>query len=260
LIYAVLTRPDVAYSISNVAMYMSKWGVRHYEHALRILKYLYTARNDKLTYRKWDGDVELACYVDANYRDERESGHDDKWCSQGGYLVFVGDCLVSWSSRRHRCRTLSSMEAEYVEAARGGQEVMWFRRLMKDLGHPQKAPTVMWEDNKAAIAFSKNQTCHDRSKHIDIRVYWLRDLVLEGSILMLHIATEDQLADFLTKHLRGPAHSKATTLILGGWPLGRNKGEKVHVVELLDDYLFLEKHASTTKHTKYMVIGDIECD
>ena len=95
----------------------------------------------------------------------------------------------------------------------------------------KRAPTVMWEDNKAAIAFRKNQTCHYRSKHIDIRAYWLRDLVLEGSILMLHIATEDQLADFLTKHLRGPAHSKSKNLVLGGWPLERNKGERVHIVD-----------------------------
>jgi hypothetical protein len=256
LIYAVLTRPDVAYSISNVAMYMSKWGVRHYEHAMRILKYLYTTRHDKLTYRRWTGPVELTCYVDANYRDERDSGHDDKWRSQGGYLIFMGDCLVSWSSKRHRCRTLSSMEAEYVEAARGGQEVVWYRRLLGDLGYPQDSPTIMWEDNKAAIAFSKNQTCHDRSKHIDIRVHWLRDLVLAGEILMLHIATEEQLADFLTKHLRKPAHIKARDTILGGRPLGRNKGETVNIVANLD--IFLGKHTFSTKHTM-IEIGDIDC-
>ena len=257
LIYAVLTRPDVAYAVSNVAMYMSKWGARHYDHALRILKYLYTTRNDKLTYRKWNGDVVVVLYVDANYRDERDSGNGDKWCSQGGFLVFVGDCLVAWSSKRHRCRTLSSMEAEYVEAARAGQEVVWFRRLLGDLGHAQDAPTVMWEDNKAAIAFSRNQTCHDRSKHIDIRAYWLRDLVLEGSILMLHIATVDQLADFLTKHLRGPANIKAKNLVLGGWPFERNKGEKANViVELLES--FEGKHTAKTYYT-HMMMGDIEC-
>jgi hypothetical protein len=74
---------------------------------------------------------------------------------------------------------------------------------------------------------------------------------------MLHIATEHQLADFLTKHLRGPAHSKAKILVLGGWPLQRNKGERVHIVELLDS--FVGKHNFRTHHTK-IVIGDIECD
>ena len=257
LIYANLTRPDVAYSISNVAMYMSRWGVRHYEHAIRILKYLYTTRNDKITYHKWDGDVELTCFVDANYGDGRDSGNNDKWCSQGGYLVYVGDCLVSWSSKRHRCRTLSSMEAEYVEAARGGQEIVWFRRLMNDLGYPQLSPTVMWEDNKAAIAFSKNQTCHDRSKHIDIRVYWLRDLVVDGAIVMMHIPTDEQLADFLTKHLRAPQHTKATGLVLGGRPLGRNKGESVKFVAKLSEFLDDERTQNT--YHKMFMVGGVDC-
>jgi transposase InsO family protein len=257
LIYVVLCRPDACFSISNSAMYMSRWGVKHYEHAMRILKYLYTTRHEKLTYRRWTGPVELTCYVDANYGDKRDSGNNDKWCSQGGYLMFVGDCLVSWCSKRQRCRTLSSMEAEYVEAARGGQEVVWFRRLLGDLGYPQEAPTIMWEDNKAAIAFSKNQTCHDRSKHIDIRVYWLRDLVLAGSIVMLHIPTGDQLADFLTKHLRKPGHEKARDTILGGRPLGRNKGELVNVVTTLDRFLG-DKHTFSARNSM-MTIGDIDC-
>jgi hypothetical protein len=235
LIYACLTRPDVQYSISNVAMYMSRWGVKHYEHAMRVLKYLYHTRHMTLTYKRWSGDVSIQCYVDANYGDGRDSGNDDKWCSQGGYLVFVGNCLVSWNSKRHRCRTLSSMEAEFVEAARAAQEVVWFRRLMKDLGHEQHSPTVVWEDNKAAIAFSKNHTCHDRSKHIDIREHWLRDLALNQVITMLHVATANQLADFMTKHLRAPAHKLARDIILGGLPLpkeGHAGREMVGIVQL----------------------------
>jgi hypothetical protein len=153
-------------------------------------------------------------------------------------------------------RGRESAIAREREAARGGQEVMWFRRLLKDLAHPQSSPTVMWEDNKASIAFSKNQTCHDRSKHIDIRVHWLRDLVLEGAIMMLHIDTEDQLADFLTKHLRKPAHVKARDLILGGRPLGRNKGEKVNFVATrLENSV---EHIFSNQNTM-IILGDIDC-
>jgi transposase InsO family protein len=250
LIYTGLTRPDVVYSISNVAMYMSRWGEKHYAHALRILKYLYHTRHKTLTYRKWSGDVALQCYVDANYGDKRESGLGDKWRSQGGYLVFVGDCLVSWSSKRHRCVTLSSMEAEYVEATRAAQEVVWCRRLLKDLGYEQKSPTVLWEDNKAAIAFSKNHTCHDRSKHIDIREHWLRDLVLGLDVRMLHVATVNQLADFLTKHLRAPAHILVTDIILSGMPLpqvGHSFLEIVNCVKFLN------------RKNSMFFMGDQEC-
>ena len=250
LIYTCLTRPDVQYSISNVAMYMSRWGVKHYEHAMRILKYLYHTRHKTLTYQKWKGDVVLQCYVDANYGDKRDSGYDDKWRSQGGYLVFVGDCLVPWSSKRHRCVTLSSMEAEYVEAARSAQEVVWFRRLMRDLGYGLKFPTVLWEDNKAAIAFSKNHTCHDRSKHIDIREHWLRELVSGQEVKMLHVATAHQMANFMTKHLRTPAQILATDIVLGGFPLpkeGHNIQEKINFVK------------TSIPKSGMLELGDIEC-
>jgi transposase InsO family protein len=256
LIYACLTRPDVNYAISNVAMYMSRWGVKHYEHALRVLKYLYHTRHNVLTYRKWKGDVTVQCYVDANYGDQRDSGANDKWCSQGGYLIFVGDCLVSWSSKRHRCRTLSSMEAEYVEATRSAQEVIWMRKLLDDLGHTQTSPTIMWEDNKAAIAFSKNQTCHDRSKHIDIRAHWLRDLVLDQMISMLYVATANQLADFMTKHLRGPAHIKARDIILGGLPLPQEGHDRGMVVNFA---LAKQKERCFRLRTGMREMGGIEC-
>ena len=129
--------------------------------------------------------------------------------------------------------------------------------MVQALIERQSAPTVMWEDNKAAIAFSKNQTCHDRSKHIDVRVYWLRDLVLEGDIVMQHIATAEQLADFLTKLLRGPAHKTARDVILGGWPLDRNKGEIVNSVANLEK--FLGKHTSSAKNIILIVLGDLDC-
>ena len=140
------------------------------------------------------------CYADANYGDERESPkEDDKWKSQGGYLMFVGGSLVSWSSRRHKCRTLSSMEAEHVEASEASKEVVWLRVLLEELGHTQLTPTILHEDNKACISYSKNNTCHDRTKHIDIRAYALRDRVREGTIELSHIDTKYQLADMLTK-------------------------------------------------------------
>ena len=91
------------------------------------------------------------------------------------------------------------MEAEYVEASEAGKEVVWLRSILEELGHTQHAPTVMHEDNKACISFSKNNTCHNRTKHIDTRAHALRDLVREGRVVLSHIETKDQLADMLTK-------------------------------------------------------------
>ena len=202
LIYVNKTRPEVAYAISDVARFMSKWGVEHFKRALLILKFLYSTRHKKLVFSATNTPFELACYADANYGDGRDSGEaaDDKWKSQGGYLVFLGDCLVSWRSRRHKSRCLSSMESEYMEASEASKEVVYFRELMREIGYEMSTPTVLYEDNKACMSFSKNNTNHDRSKHIDIRAYALRDKVREGVIKLKHVDTKHQLADMMTKH------------------------------------------------------------
>jgi hypothetical protein len=219
LIYACKTRMDVSYAVSNVARYMSCWGEMHYEAALRVLTYLYHDRDRVLTISPSNNNFTLSVYCDANYADEREGhivpaggkGHvsDDnnildpvveaKWKSQGGFVMCLGGCPVSWRSRRHRCRVLSSMEAEYVEATEAAKEVLWFRELMNELGYGMVKPTPLYEDNKGCIAFSKNNTCHDRTKHIDMRRYYLRDLVATGAIEVVHVKSDQQLADILTK-------------------------------------------------------------
>ena len=200
LLYACKTRPDIAYAISNVSRFMSKWSVSHYKAALRILRYLYSTK-DKALVISADAPMELKVYVDANYGDDRESENSDsKWKSQGGFLVYFSSSLVSWRSRRHKTRSLSSMESEYMEASEAAKEVLFFRVMLEELDYKQSSPTIMYEDNKACIQYSKNNTSHDRTKHIDIRAYVLRDCVRNNDIKLMHVDTRDQLADMLTKH------------------------------------------------------------
>ena len=200
LLYACKTRPDIAYALSDVSRFMSKWSVTHYKAALRILRYLYTSK-DRAIVIAADAPMQLHVYVDANYGDDRESDDSDsKWKSQGGFLVFFSSSLVAWRSRRHKTRSLSSMESEYMEASEAAKEVLFFRVMLEELEYKQDSPTIMYEDNKACIQYSKNNTSHDRTKHIDIRAYHLRDCVRNGIIKLMHVDTSEQLADMLTKH------------------------------------------------------------
>ena len=200
LIYCTKTRPDVAYAISDIARFMGCWGVKHFKAALRILRYLYSTRDTCLCIMP-DGDLDLTCYCDANWGDDRGTGEkvDDKWKSQYGYIMLLGNVPVAWCSKRQHSRAFSSMEAEFYAASEAAKEVKWFRRLLSELDCKQTGPTVIYEDNKACIAYSKNNTCHERTKHIDIRAYALRDFVREGCVELVHIKTNDQLADMMTK-------------------------------------------------------------
>ena len=115
-------------------------------------------------------------------------------------MLFVNGACVSWSSRSQRGRSYSSMEAEYYEASEAAKEVVWCRHLLEELGYPQLGATVLHEDSSACISYSKNSTCHDRTKHIDNRVLILKDQARDGICVCKEISTHDQIADILTKH------------------------------------------------------------
>ena len=204
LIYTIRTRFDVSYAISDVSRFMSKWGVEHYKHAIRILEYLYQTRDMKIkinsNYMK--DELKLTLYVDANYGDDREhTERDDKWKSQGGYVLFLGGALVSWVSRRHHIRVLSSMESEYIEASDAAKEVIWARQLLHELGYTQHEPTTIYEDNTACINFCKIGRISERTKHIDIKKYYLKEKQKQKLIEMIHVKTDRQLADMMTKYI-----------------------------------------------------------
>ena len=224
LIYVSKTRPDVAYAISNVARFMSCWGVVHFKAALRILTYLYQTRDMKHVIKSSDNDIILHAYVDANWKDERESANENedvKWKSQYGYLLYLDNVLVSWVSKRASSRAHSSMEAEYYAADECVKEVIWFRALLDELGHTQHKPTIIHEDNDACISFSKNNTCHARTKHIDLRAYCLRDYVFDNICALVHVDTIFQLADGLTKaQLKNVFTSHVSKMFSGAdsWP------------------------------------------
>lgn len=77
----------------------------------------------------------------------------------------------------------------------------WLRQLLTELHLKQEQPTRLYVDNQSAIAIAKNPVYHDRSKHIDVRFHFLRELVAAQEVALVHVKTEDQLADILTKAL-----------------------------------------------------------
>ncbi len=88
-----------------------------------------------------------------------------------------------------------------MESTQGTKEAIWLRRLLKELGHEQCDPTVLFEDNKSALDLSKNPVHHDRTKHIDIQWHFVREKVESGEVILHQVRTSEQLADVFTKPL-----------------------------------------------------------
>ncbi|WMV42420.1 hypothetical protein MTR67_035805, partial [Solanum verrucosum] len=127
--------------------------------------------------------------------------------SVSGNLVTLGSAPITWSSKKQSTTTLSSSEAEYVEAASSTCQVLWLRKLLADLHQEQKGATKIFCHNLSVITMAKNPVCHGRLKHIDIRHHFIRDLVAEGLIELKSCSTEEQVADILTKSLPQAKHN-----------------------------------------------------
>lgn len=97
---------------------------------------------------------------------------------------------------------LSTAEAEYVILASCASQAIWLRRFIEKINHPQKGPTVIYCDNNSAISLTKNPVSHGRSKHIDIRFHFIRELVKNEDVMIEHYKSEEQVVDIFTKALK----------------------------------------------------------
>nr|GEZ54099.1 hypothetical protein [Tanacetum cinerariifolium] len=125
---------------------------------------------------------------------------DSRKSTSGGIQFLGGDKLVSWSSNKQDCTSMSSAEAEYVSLSACCAQVLWMRTQLTDYGfHFDKIP--MSCDSKAAIAISCNPVQHSRTKHIDVRYHFIKEKVKKGIVELFFVGTEYQLADLFTKAL-----------------------------------------------------------
>ena len=108
---------------------------------------------------------------------------------------------ISWSSKRQASVNQSSCESEYYVLSEAGKEGVWLRLLLQELGHISAASTVIWADNQGAIALAENLEFHERTKHIDTKFHWVREVIERGVLLLEFLLTRFMAADGLTKPL-----------------------------------------------------------
>lgn len=121
--------------------------------------------------------------------------------SNSGLLMMFGGGLVAWGTRKQICVALSSTEAEFVALAEGCQELIWTRRLLEEVGEAALGPTTVHEDNQSCMKLVDSDKIERRSKHIETRYFFVRDLQEKGIIRLQYCPTEDMLADLMTKPL-----------------------------------------------------------
>jgi len=139
---------------------------------------------------------DLLVYSDADW-----VGCPDTRKSTSRYAVFLGDNLVSWSSKRQNAVSRSSAEAKYRAVANVVAEVSWLRQLLVELHVPLRRTTLVYCDNISIVYMSSNPVQHQRTKHVEIDLHFVRDRVATGDVRVLHVPTSSQYADIFTKGL-----------------------------------------------------------
>lgn len=120
--------------------------------------------------------------------------------SYTGYIFKLGNSIVSWESRKQRTVALSSTEAEYMSLSDACKEALFIKAFMSEC-LKLDVKIVVYNDNQSTIKLSENHMYHARTKHIDVRHHFIREIVENGVIVIRYKCTNDMLADILTKPL-----------------------------------------------------------
>jgi hypothetical protein len=128
--------------------------------------------------------------------DASSAGKTDQRKSYSGYIFKLGNAAVSWGSKKQRCTSLSSTEAEYMNLAEICKEAIFLKGLYKEVRGIDETVAI-FNDNQAAQEIVRNPVHHSRSKHTDVRHNFVRELVQEGKIKLEYLNTKEIIADML---------------------------------------------------------------
>ena len=218
LLYITITRPEISYAVHRLSQYMQNPLQPHWLGCKRILRYL-QGTADYGIYYTTKGRMTLTGYTDADWANNI---NDRK--STGGYCIYLGNNLISWSSKKQNAVARSSTESEYRALANTTAEILWLQSVLKELQVSLTEIPIIWCDNTGAASLAANPVHHSRTKHIEIDVHFVRDIISKGGVEVRYVPTEYQPADIFTKalpadrfqRLRDKLHILPRTLRLRG--------------------------------------------
>ncbi|GKB05201.1 ribonuclease H-like domain-containing protein, partial [Tanacetum coccineum] len=202
LIYLTHTRPDISYSVHCLSQFMHKPLKSHLKIAFKVLRYLKNNPGMGIHIVK-QPKVSLEAFVDADWAKCIVTRK-----SVTGFCISLNGSLVSWKSKKQNTLSKSSAEAEYRAMASVTSEIVWILKILKDLNWEQFMPVSMYCDSQAAIKIAANPVFHERTKHLEIDLHFVREKILSGVLRTQKIGSVDQTADIFTKGLDKFQHYK----------------------------------------------------
>lgn len=206
---AVVSRPDIAYTIGLLGSYNANPLEGHLKLAFQVLQYVRATSDHQLMIgtRPARQPTQIVMYSDASYASDPDNSK-----SFSGYILKVNGSVISWSSKRQSCVAQSTCEAEYIAASYAASHLVWARRAIIEF-LPVTPLCRLLVNNKPAIALIRDQKLNPRSKHIHVHYHFVRERFLAGDFDIEHVQSGDNLADLCTKALPRPTLEKLDTRI-----------------------------------------------
>lgn len=154
----------------------------HFQAMKRILRYIKGTLSYDLHFSSSSSAFGLVSYSDADW-----AGCPVTRRSTSGYCVFLGNNLISWSSKRQATVSRSSAEAKYGGVANVFAETAWIRNLLLELHCPLPKAAIVYCDNISVVYMSHNPVNHQRTKHVELDIHFVREKVSLGLIRVLHV-------------------------------------------------------------------------
>lgn len=202
------TRPDIAYAANTLSRFCSDPGEKHWNLAKRVLRYLKGTKTYGIKYEK--SKQKLNAYTDSDWAGDIEDRR-----SQSGSVIVLAGGAISWKSKKQPTVFLSTMEAEYIALSEVSKEVVYLKRLLTRMQFYNliESPVRVFCDSQSAIELAKNAVFHKRSKHIDIKFHFTRELVEKNEIKIDYLRTDLMLANIFTKALSKVKHDRAIKML-----------------------------------------------
>lgn len=190
------TRPDIAASVAILSQKVTQPRDTDLNEARRIVRYLKGTKDLKLRLSSSKQKNSFYAYSDANWAEDRE---DRK--SNSGFYCSINGGAISWSCRKQNLVATSSTEAEFVALSETCREVVWLKKLAKELSIIVPEPVTVYTDSQSSMEMVENEKFSNRTKHIDTKFHYVKDAAMNRDIILEYVKTDENVADMLTKPL-----------------------------------------------------------
>ncbi len=200
LTYAAMgTCSNICAAVRSLSLFAAMFSPDHINGVKHIMQYLAGCPGCSIMYTM--GDSELVGYTNADWANDHINH-----CSFSGFMFLYSGVAVSWSSKQQSTVATSLTNAEYIAAAEASKELVWLCQLPSELCKGMHGPTRLYIDNHTADLLAWNPINHAAMKHVNIRYHFIRECIMDGSINLKLIGTNDMVADILTKALAVTKH------------------------------------------------------